>query len=114
MGEAVPEAWHGRGKAARGPDNHFPDLVVSINTLHNSTANYDHLREALKEMQRVGKGGKYLCVEAYHLETSARRCRTSMYLAAHLPHLPHAEGVGSSSSIKPTTLAITKFIAYFE
>src|SRR5689334_20610649 len=47
------------------PDNHF-DLVVSINTLHN-LYNYD-LRAALKEMQRVGKGGKYLCVEAYRNE----------------------------------------------
>jgi ubiquinone/menaquinone biosynthesis C-methylase UbiE len=47
------------------PDKHF-DLVVSINTLHNLYA-YD-LRAALKEMQRVGKGGKYLCVEAYRNE----------------------------------------------
>ena len=56
-----------QGTAAKlpWPDNHF-DLVVSINTLHN-LYNYD-LRDALKEMQRVGKGGKYLCVEAYRNE----------------------------------------------
>lgn len=47
------------------PDNHF-DLVVSINTLHN-LYNYE-LQEALKEMQRVGRGGKYLCVEGYRNE----------------------------------------------
>jgi SAM-dependent methyltransferase len=56
-----------RGTAAKlpWPDSHF-DLVVSINTLHN-LYNYD-LRDALKEMQRVGRGGKYLCVEAYRNE----------------------------------------------
>lgn len=47
------------------PDNHF-DLVVSINTLHN-LYNYE-LQDALKEMQRVGRGGKYLCVEGYRNE----------------------------------------------
>ncbi|HEV7692928.1 MAG TPA: methyltransferase domain-containing protein [Hyphomonadaceae bacterium] len=56
-----------QGTAAKlpWPDNHF-DLVVSITTLHN-LYNYD-LREALKEMQRVSKGGKFLCVEAYRNE----------------------------------------------
>jgi ubiquinone/menaquinone biosynthesis C-methylase UbiE len=56
-----------QGSAAKlpWPDGHF-DLVVSINTLHN-LYNYD-LRAALKEMQRVGKGGKFLCVEAYRNE----------------------------------------------
>ena len=56
-----------QGTAAKlpWPDKHF-DLVVSITTLHN-LYNYD-LREALKEMQRVSKGGKFLCVEAYRNE----------------------------------------------
>jgi ubiquinone/menaquinone biosynthesis C-methylase UbiE len=56
-----------QGTAAKlpWPDNHF-DLVVSINTLHN-LYNYE-LRDALKEMQRVSRGGKYLCVEAYRNE----------------------------------------------
>ncbi|MFM9970251.1 MAG: class I SAM-dependent methyltransferase [Burkholderiales bacterium] len=44
------------------PDGHF-DLVYSLNTLHN-LHNYD-LDPALREMQRVGKKNKYLCVESY-------------------------------------------------
>jgi protein-L-isoaspartate(D-aspartate) O-methyltransferase len=47
------------------PDKHF-DLVVSITTLHN-LYNYD-LDAALREMERVGRGAKYLCVEAYRDE----------------------------------------------
>ncbi len=47
------------------PDKHF-DLVVSITTLHN-LYNYD-LHSALMEMERVGRGAKYLCVEAYRNE----------------------------------------------
>lgn len=42
------------------------DLVVSINTLHN-LYNYD-LYAALREIERVGRGAKYLCVEAYRNE----------------------------------------------
>lgn len=48
------------------PDNYF-DLVISINTLH-CLHNYD-LDKALKEMQRVGKKNKYLCVESYRNES---------------------------------------------
>ena len=44
------------------PDGYF-DLVISINTLHCLHA-YE-LSDALKEMQRVGKGNKYLCVESW-------------------------------------------------
>ena len=47
------------------PDDSF-DLVVSINTLHN-LYNYD-LHAALREIERVGRGAKYLCVEAYRNE----------------------------------------------
>jgi len=47
------------------PDNYF-DLVFSITTLHN-LHNYD-LDKALCEMERVGKGNKYLCVESYRTE----------------------------------------------
>ena len=47
------------------PDNYF-DLVFSITTLHN-LYNYD-LDKALREMERVGKNNKYLCVEAYQNE----------------------------------------------
>ena len=48
------------------PDNYF-DLVFSITTLHN-LHNYD-LDKALREMERVGKQNKYLCVESYRNET---------------------------------------------
>lgn len=47
------------------PDRHF-DLVLSINTLHNLYL-FD-LWRALQEMQRVGRGAGYLCVEAYRSE----------------------------------------------
>ena len=47
------------------PDKEF-DFVYSINTLHN-LHNYD-LDKALREMERVGKKNKYLCVEAYRTE----------------------------------------------
>jgi protein-L-isoaspartate(D-aspartate) O-methyltransferase len=55
------------GSAAKLPwaDGSF-DLVLSINTLHN-LYNYD-LHAALKEMQRVSRGAKYLCVEGYRNE----------------------------------------------
>ncbi len=46
-------------------DNFF-DLVLSITTLHN-LHNYD-LDKALREMERVGKDNKYLCVESYRTE----------------------------------------------
>ncbi|BDA83942.1 SAM-dependent methyltransferase [Aureimonas sp. SA4125] len=47
------------------PDDHF-DLVISINTLHNLYV-YD-LFAALWEIERVSRGAKYLCVEAYRNE----------------------------------------------
>ena len=46
-------------------DNTF-DLVISINTLHCLHA-YD-LDIAIREMERVGKANKYLCVESYRNE----------------------------------------------
>jgi protein-L-isoaspartate(D-aspartate) O-methyltransferase len=46
-------------------DNFF-DLVVSINTLHNLFCH--ELDKALREIERVGKGGKYICVESYRSE----------------------------------------------
>lgn len=47
------------------PDNYF-DLVISITTLHN-LHNYD-LDKALREIERVGKIYKYICVESYRNE----------------------------------------------
>lgn len=47
------------------PDKHF-DFVYSINTFHN--LKIDELKAAVMEMQRVGKGKKWLCVESYRNE----------------------------------------------
>jgi SAM-dependent methyltransferase len=47
------------------PDNYF-DLVISINTYHNFQ-NIE-LELALREIQRVGKKNKYICVESYRTE----------------------------------------------
>jgi SAM-dependent methyltransferase len=55
----------GSATALPWPDHYF-DLVISITTLHNLHA-YD-LEPALKEMERVGKTNKYLCVESYRNE----------------------------------------------
>ena len=55
------------GNATQLPwsDDYF-DLVISLNTFHN-LHNYD-LDHALREMERVGKVNKYICVEAYRTE----------------------------------------------
>jgi len=42
------------------------DLVYSLNTLHN-LHNYE-LDKALREIERVGKNNKYICVESYRNE----------------------------------------------
>ena len=47
------------------PDSSF-DLVISITTLHNLFC-YD-LDQALREIERVGKTHKYICVESYRTE----------------------------------------------
>lgn len=47
------------------PDNSF-DFVYSLNALHNLHC-YD-LDKALREMQRVSRKNKYLCVESYRNE----------------------------------------------
>ena len=55
------------GNAVELPyEDHSFDLVVSINTLHN-LYNYD-LRNALQEIQRVGKEHKYIVVDSYRTE----------------------------------------------
>jgi len=56
----------GSATALPWPDDHF-DLVISITTLHNLHA-YD-LDPALREMERVGKANKYLCVESWRNQT---------------------------------------------
>jgi len=55
----------GNAMALPWPDNYF-DLVISINTLHNLYC-YE-LDKALREIVRVGKGHKYICVESYRNE----------------------------------------------
>lgn len=47
------------------PDKSF-DLVISINAFHN-LFNYE-LNDALKEMERVGRKNKYVCVESWRNE----------------------------------------------
>jgi len=47
-------------------EDHSFDLVISLNTLHN-LHNYE-LEKALKEIERVGKKNKYICVESYRNE----------------------------------------------
>ena len=55
------------GSATNLPwEDNFFDLVISINTLH-CLHSFD-LEKALKEMERVGKSSKYLCVESYRNE----------------------------------------------
>lgn len=63
--EVKPFLRQGHAKQLPFADNHF-DLVISITTLHNLHC-YD-LYPALKEMERVGKKNKYLCVESYRTE----------------------------------------------
>jgi SAM-dependent methyltransferase len=55
----------GNSNALPFPDRHF-DLVVSINALHNLHC-YD-VDKSLREIQRVGKSHKYVCVESYRDE----------------------------------------------
>lgn len=55
----------GNATALPYPDRSF-DLVYSLNTLHN-LHNYD-LDKALREIERVGRAHKYVCVESYRNE----------------------------------------------
>lgn len=55
----------GNANALPFPDKSF-DLVYSINTLHNLHC-YD-LDKALREIERVGRRHKYICVESYRTE----------------------------------------------
>ena len=55
----------GHANSLPWPDKHF-DFVMSINTLHNLYC-YD-LDRALREIERVGRKHKYICVESYRNE----------------------------------------------
>lgn len=63
--EVRPFLVEGHCRTLPFPDKHF-DFVFSINTFHN-LYNYE-LMDAMKEMERVGKGAKWLCVESYRNE----------------------------------------------
>jgi protein-L-isoaspartate(D-aspartate) O-methyltransferase len=60
-----PRLQEGVASSLPYPDKSF-DLVVSINTLHNLHC-YD-LDRALREIERVARQHKYLCVESYRTE----------------------------------------------
>jgi ubiquinone/menaquinone biosynthesis C-methylase UbiE len=63
--EVQPFLQLGNASQLPFPDQAF-DLVVSINTLHNLTI--DEMWLAAQEIERVGRGGKYVVVEAYRTE----------------------------------------------
>src|SRR5439155_523366 len=55
----------GTADALPYPEGAF-DLVVSINTVHN--LELPRCRTAIREMERVGRGGKYLQVDSYRTD----------------------------------------------
>lgn len=63
--EAKPFIKQGNCTSLPWPDNYF-DFVFTITTFHN--LQIDELKKAVQEMQRVGKGKKWLCVESYRNE----------------------------------------------
>lgn len=63
--EVKPNLRVGNAVELPFPDNTF-DFVVSITTLHN-LLNFE-LHRALKEIERVGKGGKHITIESYRNE----------------------------------------------
>lgn len=60
-----PSLTHGTAAKLPYEDDSF-DLVISITTLHN--LHCDNLDKALREMQRVGRKHRYLCVESYRTD----------------------------------------------
>jgi len=63
--EIKPHLRIGDAAALPFADESF-DLVISINTLHNLRV-FD-LEQALREIERVGRRHKYICVESYRNE----------------------------------------------
>jgi protein-L-isoaspartate(D-aspartate) O-methyltransferase len=65
MDDVKPFLTHGHASKLPYPDKSF-DLVVSINTLHN-LPNFE-LDAALREIERVGRRHKFICVESFRNE----------------------------------------------
>lgn len=65
METVKPHLVEGTAAKLPWPDRHF-DLVISVNVLHNLYI--DGLFAALREMERVGRGAKWLVVEGYRNE----------------------------------------------
>jgi SAM-dependent methyltransferase len=63
--EVKPFIRQGSATRLPWPDGHF-DLVYSVTTLHNLFV--QDLHSALREMERVSRGGKHLVVETYRNE----------------------------------------------
>lgn len=63
--EVRPFLHHGSAAKLPFADRSF-DLIYSITTLHN-LVNFE-LWSALKEIERVGRGSSYICVESYRNE----------------------------------------------
>ena len=63
--EVKPHLLLGSATELPWPDGHFC-FVYSLNTFHN-LKNFE-LMAAVKEMQRVGKKNRYICVESYRNE----------------------------------------------
>jgi protein-L-isoaspartate(D-aspartate) O-methyltransferase len=61
-----------KGRLVAGNATHLPfpdrsfDFVVSITTLHNLPP--DQMVQAVREIERVGRGGKFICVESFRTE----------------------------------------------
>jgi ubiquinone/menaquinone biosynthesis C-methylase UbiE len=65
MDEVKPRLQLGNAVQLPFPDGSF-DLVVSINTLHN--LRLPELDTALREIERVGRGAKYILMDGYRTE----------------------------------------------
>lgn len=65
MEDLKPFVQVGNALELNFPDNSF-DLVISINTIHN--LDREQCAQALREIQRVSRGGSYITVDAYRNE----------------------------------------------
>lgn len=63
--EVRPALKVGNCTALPWPDDHF-DFVFSINTFHNLEV--PDLKKAVREVERVGRGAKWICVESFRNE----------------------------------------------